>query len=382
MRRWIALACLVGLLAGLAACNMPAPGTPTVGGVEFIRTSAAHTLDAISTNMAGQRGTLAAVTTLTTTAQVVKTPAPGVTQIPGKSPSPVAATVTGTQQVCDQVSFIRDVSIPDGTFLLPGTAFTKTWELKNSGSCAWNSMYTLVFANEGDLMGGAVSKPLISSGAVQPGDVLRVSVDLIAPAAQGDYKGNWRIRNPSGVDFAPGGKPFWVAIKVASKFTLIDNLCNATWGTNTGDLACPGTPGDPKGSVSRVNEPKFSTGYQDNEPAIQLEPQQTNDGIIVGKFPPYQLNSTETQFRTIIACAFGSKSCNTKVTITAQVGSDAEQTLGEWNVAYGNDWIIARVDMASKGMAGKAVVLRYYVRANGAANQDRVLFLSPIFAKP
>ena len=243
-------------------------------------------------------------------------------------------------------------------------------------------MYTLVFANEGDLMGGAVSKPLITSGAVQPGEVVRVSVDLIAPAAPGDYKGSWRIRNPAGIDFAPGGKPFWVAVKVASKLMMIDNLCNAVWTTGAGDLACPGKPGDAKGSVSRMNDPKFSTGYQDNEPAIQLEPQQTNDGFIMGKFPPYQLNATDTQFRTIIACAYGSKACDTKVTITAQTGSDPEQTLGEWNVVYSNDWIIARADLAAKGMAGKAVVLRFYVRSNGAANQDRVLFLSPIIAKP
>jgi hypothetical protein len=382
MRRWIALACLAGLLAGLAACNMPSAGTPTVGGIEFIRTSAAHTLDALSTNMAGQRGTPVAAATGTTASPVPKTPVPGVSQTPGKSQTPAAGTITSTPQACDQVTFLRDISIPDGTYLLPGTAFTKTWELKNSGSCAWNSMYTLVFANEGDLMGGAVSKPLITSGAVAPGEVVQVSVDLIAPAAPGDYKGNWRIRNPAGSDFAPGGKPFWVAVKVASKLMMIDNLCNAVWTTGAGDLACPGKPGDTKGSISRVNDPKFSTGYQDNEPAIQLEPQQTNDGLITGRFPPYQLNATDTQFRTIIACAYGSKACDTKVTITAQSGSDPEQILGEWNVVYANDWIMARVDLASKGMAGKAVVLRFYVRANGAANQDRVLFLSPIIAKP
>ena len=78
MRRWIALACLAGLLAGLAACNMPSAGTPTVGGIDFIRTSAARTLDAISTNMAGQRGTPVAAVTGTTVSQVPKTPAPGV----------------------------------------------------------------------------------------------------------------------------------------------------------------------------------------------------------------------------------------------------------------------------------------------------------------
>jgi hypothetical protein len=377
MRRWIALACLCGLLAGLVACNLPATTTPTVGGIDYIKTAAARTLDAIGTSITSPRGTLGAITA---------TPPPAITPLPGttKTLAPAASTTVtaGTTTPCDQVTFLRDISIPDGTLLLPGTAFTKTWELKNSGSCAWNSMYTLVFANEGDLMGGVVSKPVITSGAVQPGGVLRVSIDLTAPASQGDFKGNWRLRNPTGSDFAPGGKPFWVAIKVTNKLTMIDNLCNAAWNNGTADLACPGKPGDANGSVSRVNDPKFSTGYQDNEPAIQLEPQQKTDGMIVGVFPPYLLNSTDTQFRTIIACAFGSNACNAKVTITAQTGNDPEQTLGEWNVVYSNDWIIARTDLATKGMAGKSVVLRYYVRANGAPTQDRVLFLSPIFAKP
>jgi hypothetical protein len=377
MRRWITVACLCGLLAGLVACNLPAgTTTPTVGGIDHIKTAAALTLDAISTSITNPKGTA-----------TVSTPSlpPAMTAISGATKTPVALNPTataGTAIPCDQVSFIRDISIPDGTQLLPGTAFTKTWELKNSGSCAWNSMYSLVFANEGDPMGGVASKPLVTSGAVQPGDIVRISMDLVAPQNPGDYKSNWRLRNPTGADFAPAGKPFWAAIKVVSKIKMIDNLCSAVWSNGSADLACPGKPGDAKGSVSRVNDPKFSTGYQDNEPAIQLEPQQTNDGMIVGVFPPYFVNSTDTQFRTIIACAYDSKACNTKVTITAQAGNDPEQALGEWNVVYTGDWFIVRADLASKGMAGKSVVLRYYVRANGAPTQDRVLFLSPIFAKP
>jgi hypothetical protein len=285
---------------------------------------------------------------------------------------------------CDQVTFVRDITIPDGAILLPGIPFTKTWEFKNSGSCAWNSTYSLVFANEGDALSGAVASPLIASGAVQPGELVKISLALKAPAAAGDYTSHWRFRSPAGADFGPAGKTFWVTIKVkaASKSFIYDNLCGAVWRNGSVDLPCPGNPGDARGSVARVTTPKFSTGYEDNEPAFQLEPQQINDGLIVGEFPPYQVNSSETQFRTVIACAFNSKNCNTKVTITAQSGSDPERTLGEWNVAYTNDWVIARVDLAPLGLAGKPVVLRYYVRANGSPSQDRVLFLSPVFAAP
>jgi len=384
MRRWITLTCMIGCVAALVGCNLPVSSTPTVGGVDFIRTSAARTLDAVSTKMAESPRVTLVQTTLPAPVKTTATvPAGTPTPLLTSTPQPGAATSTSAVP-CDQVSFVRDISIPDGTLLLPGTAFTKTWELKNSGSCAWNSNYSLVFANEGDAMGGTLTRPLVISGAVQPGELAKISVELKAPAAAGDFKGHWRLRSPAGADFGPGGKSFWVSVRVkpAGKTFLFDNLCSAMWKNGSGDLPCPGKPGDAKGSVSRVAEPKFSTGYQENEPAFMLEPQQVNDGLIVGEFPPYLVSSSATQFRTIIACNFGANACNTRVTITAQAGNEPEQPLGEWNVAYKNDWIVARVDLAPKGLVGKAVVLRYYVRANASSSQNQVLFLSPVFAAP
>lgn len=375
MRRWIVLFCLCGLGVGLAACNLPATSTPTVGGIDYIRTAAARTLDAISTTMVVPPGTP------NPTQSGQTTPIP--TQTKAATPKPGAtATISGTIIPCDQVSFLRDITIPDGTLLSPGTAFTKTWELKNTGSCAWNSLYTLVFANEGDLMGGAISQPLVTSGAVQPGESVKVSVTLTAPINQGDYKGHWRLRNPTGTEFGPAGKTFWVAIKVSTNITLFDNLCNASWSNASGEIPCPGKAGDAKGAVYKVDNPKFSSGYLDDEPAMALEPQLITDGVITGVFPPFPLNSTQTQFRTFIGCAYNSNGCNVNVTITVQTGSEAEHKLGEWNVAYNKDWIPVKVDLAPLGMAGKAVTMRFTVTANGSPNQDRVYFLSPGFFKP
>ncbi len=45
--RQFAVICLVLLMLGLAACNLPQQDTPQAGGVDTIRTSAARTLDAI-----------------------------------------------------------------------------------------------------------------------------------------------------------------------------------------------------------------------------------------------------------------------------------------------------------------------------------------------
>jgi len=32
---------------------------------------------------------------------------------------------------CNWAQFVTDVTVPDGTYLAPGTTFTKTWRLKN-----------------------------------------------------------------------------------------------------------------------------------------------------------------------------------------------------------------------------------------------------------
>jgi hypothetical protein len=110
--------------------------------------------------------------------------------------------------------YIKDVTIPDGTNFNSGDAFTKTWRLKNVGSCTWSG-YALVF-DSGDAMSGISP---IAIGTVAPQQEVDVSVNLTAPASNGTYRGYWRIRNASGVLIpvqggAQQGKSFFVEIKV------------------------------------------------------------------------------------------------------------------------------------------------------------------------
>ncbi|MCX6066560.1 MAG: NBR1-Ig-like domain-containing protein, partial [Chloroflexi bacterium] len=89
----------------------------------------------------------------------------------------------------------------DGTLLDPGQLFTKTWQLKNTGSCAWSSGYRLIFSG-GDQMGSNVSIPL--GREVAPGEIANISVDLLAPAFSGHYRGLWLLKNPQGKTFGTG----------------------------------------------------------------------------------------------------------------------------------------------------------------------------------
>ena len=44
--------------------------------------------------------------------------------------------------------FVGDINIPDGTVVERGKWITKTWELENYGTCAWNENYKVVWSDE------------------------------------------------------------------------------------------------------------------------------------------------------------------------------------------------------------------------------------------
>jgi hypothetical protein len=157
----------------------------------------------------------------TTPAPPPVSPTPSNTPLPTLTPSR-----TPTEIPCDQATFVDDVTIPDGTEIQVGDNFTKTWRLKNTGTCTWTSGYSLVF-DHGDSMSGPATKQL-TSGTVAPGQTVDISVDLTAPSSDGTYKGYYLLRNSDGVLFGVGSSgdvAFWVEIeavepKVAFKLTF------------------------------------------------------------------------------------------------------------------------------------------------------------------
>jgi len=133
------------------------------------------------------------------------------TPIPAtNTPLPTATAVS----YCDWVTFLKDVTIPDGTEFAQGETFTKTWRLKNRGTCTWTTDYMLVFTS-GDSMGGTTAVRL--PGNVAPGQTVDVSIPFTAPIRNGHFIGYWMLRNPSGLLFGYGeaaNKAFYVDINV------------------------------------------------------------------------------------------------------------------------------------------------------------------------
>jgi len=209
MKNNIRLYTLLIVLALLSsACNLPS----NVNSADAASTAAAQTIEALLSS------------TPPTSSVVINTPTFTPAAVPATlTPIPLQTnTSVPPTASCNIMQFVTDVTYADGATVTPGQNFTKTWRLKNAGTCAWTPSYAIVFA-DGNSLNGPSTQAL--TGTVNPGQTIDISVNLTAPATLGDYTGNWKIKDASGVLF---GK-FYVQIKVQNSVTA----------TATGTIAAP-----------------------------------------------------------------------------------------------------------------------------------------------
>jgi hypothetical protein len=149
-------------------------------------------------------GTFAADLTQTALAAPTETPTPTLSPTPfatialGTPLATTSSNTTGGASTCYRLVYVRDITIPDNTAMTPGQTFTKTWEVQNSGSCAWDAGFKFSLIG-GDAMGGqtlTLSQPVAAGGATQ------LSVAMTAPTNKtGTIQGAWRMSTATGSYF-------------------------------------------------------------------------------------------------------------------------------------------------------------------------------------
>jgi len=95
---------------------------------------------------------------------------------------------------CNNLAFIRDVTVPAGTVIQKNKDFTKTWKVQNTGTCNWMYQYGLVLLS-GDRYGGKDTK---IQRLVTVNDWSEVSVNMTAPNHPGTYTNYWRMTDLNG----------------------------------------------------------------------------------------------------------------------------------------------------------------------------------------
>lgn len=206
MKKIVLLSSLSAFLF-LAACQQ-VTAVDTTAIAAQVGTAIAETIAAMPS--ATPEPTLTPSLTPTATETATSTPSPTValTSSATIGAAYVPATVA-PQNICDNAAFVEDVTIPDGTQLAPGAAFTKTWRVRNTGTCAWGADYAIIFSS-GNQMSG-VSPQKLTGKNVAAGQALEITVNFVAPAQAGSYTSYWQMRNAANAAF---GQAFYVQIKV------------------------------------------------------------------------------------------------------------------------------------------------------------------------
>jgi hypothetical protein len=358
-RRLSALLVLLAIsLLLVTACNFP-PSTP-----DMLATYAAETVAARLTESGG---------TQTPGGPPTDTPAPP-TGIPTLVPP--TPTMSPTTPCVDKVHFLDDVTVEDGTYFDPNETFTKTWSIRNGGTCTWTTNYALVF-DSGNIMGADPVKPL--TGNVLPGATIHLSVEMKAPAALGHYRGYWRLRNDEGVLFGWGtsaDKAWWVDINVGPEivYDFVQHACDVTWESAAGALACPGTTADIEGFVVKLDDPRLETGGYSGEWVLETHPQFVNNGWIQAEFPAIDVQAGD-HFKTQIGCLFNAGSCDVRMQFNYIVEPDPLAGLGNWIETY--DGNLTDVDIDLTPLAGKSVKFIFFVHAHGLSSQDWAVWVAP-----
>jgi len=136
--------------------------------------------------------------------------------IPTLTPQPIAtSSPTATPPCTDGLAFVEDVTIPDGTVVLPGASVDKQWLVQNNGTCNWDSRYRLRFAG-GLEMGAAAEQALYPARA---GSQATIRIVFTAPSEPGTYTTAWQAFNADGFSF---GDPVFmeIIVQIEAEVTL------------------------------------------------------------------------------------------------------------------------------------------------------------------
>ena len=171
-----------------------------------------------------------------------------------------------TVPTVDELTFLADVTAPDGAAIAAGRAFTKTWRVRNSGTSRWEGC---LLEHAGDeRLGGPDSVPL---PPLAPDETGEVSVPLVAPTEPGRHRSTWKARNARGRLFAFA---LYADIHVTPVARRDDAVLLA-------EATLPGGASPAAGQAALATWRVRNTGDTTWDAGYRLAPDRPNDGAAV-----------------------------------------------------------------------------------------------------
>jgi hypothetical protein len=147
------------------------------------------------------------------TATLAATSTPGTSEQPAPTATPTEAPAVEGEGGCTlRAAYVADVTVPDDTEMEKNEDFTKTWRIRNSGTCDWEEGTRLVHVS-GERLDAPDAVDVLTTA---PDAEVDISVDMTAPDAPGTYRSNWQLEAPDGTRF---GGIFYVQIVIPEDIT-------------------------------------------------------------------------------------------------------------------------------------------------------------------
>ena len=95
------------------------------------------------------------------------------------------------------LTFMDDLSIPDGTAAASGEKLDKRWQVENSGSCNWDEQFRIRLV-AGSSLGADTEQALYPA---RSGTQAMIRIQFTAPQDPGTYRSAWQAHTASGEPF-------------------------------------------------------------------------------------------------------------------------------------------------------------------------------------
>lgn len=132
-------------------------------------------------------------------------PAPTASPTPAKAEEAIRPSTTPACE--DNLKFVADLTVPDGTIAARGAMIDKRWQVENNGSCNWDERYRLKIISGAEM--GLQAEQALYPARSGASAVIRML--FLAPSKPGTYRSAWQAVGPTGDTF---GDIIYVEIRV------------------------------------------------------------------------------------------------------------------------------------------------------------------------
>ena len=116
---------------------------------------------------------------------------------PTASPSP-GLVASETPDCSNDLKYLADLTVPDGSPASPGERIDKQWRVLNSGTCNWDANYRLKLVGGFPPLGAEINQALFPARA---GVEATIQIFFSAPSNSGVYRSAWQAYDPQGNPF-------------------------------------------------------------------------------------------------------------------------------------------------------------------------------------